>query len=69
MLTTKEVMEKYNKTYPQVKYATDTGRLKGIKVGWVWVYDPKKLPDEWPETRRKYTKRGERVDERNKLNL
>ena len=37
MLTTKEVMEKYNKTYPQVKYPTDTGRLKGIKVGWVWV--------------------------------
>lgn len=62
-------MTKYGKTYTQVKYATDTGRLKGIKVGWVWVYNPRTLPKEWPETKRRYTKRGDGVNERDKLNL
>lgn len=69
MLTVQEVMKKYGKTYTQVRYATETGRLKGIKIGWVWMYNPRALPDKWPETKRKYTKRGERTDERNKLNL
>jgi hypothetical protein len=69
MLTVQQVMKKYNKTYTQVRYATETGRLKGIKIGWVWMYNPRSLPAEWPETKRKYTKRGEKPNERSKLNL
>ncbi len=64
MITMKEVMEKYGKSYTQVRYATETGRLQGIKVGWIWTYDADTLPEEWPETERKYTRRGEPPHER-----
>lgn len=54
ILTTHQVMKKYRKTYTQVRYATEVGRLKAEKVGWVWVYPIKDLPETWPsEDRRK----------------
>jgi hypothetical protein len=48
-LTLNEVMKKYGKTYTQVRYATETGRLTGVKMGWTWFYPEETLPQEWPE--------------------
>lgn len=45
----REVMKKYKKTYSQVKYAVETGRLEAEKIGWVWIFDVGKLPSEWPQ--------------------
>lgn len=50
--TLKEVMDKYDKTYVQVRYATETNRLIGEKVGWQWIYPREHLPDVWPSTKR-----------------
>ena len=57
-LTLRQVMKKYGKTYTQVRYATQTNRLKGVKIGWQWLYPQSLLPEEWPETPRK--QKGER---------
>lgn len=63
-LTLRETMEKYNKTYTQIRYATITNRLKGTKIGWTWIYPVEHLPEAWPETPRKYKRiKGERKDE------
>lgn len=53
-LTLKEVMLRYNKSYTQVRYATETRRLHGQKVGWTWIYPVKDLPNDWPDTLRPY---------------
>jgi len=55
-LTLREVMEKYDKSYTQVRYATETNRLIGKKVGWGWIYPIESLPPVWPDTLRKYRK-------------
>lgn len=44
----KDLMKLYNKSYNQVVYALSTGRIKGSKVGWVWVIAEQDLPDVWP---------------------
>jgi hypothetical protein len=61
VLTIREVMRKYDKTYTQVLYAVSTGRLVAIKVGWIWLFPPDKLPNTWPEPNRKHKKRD--IDE------
>lgn len=59
-LTLAQVMKKYNKTYTQVRYATETGRLMGQKFGWSWIYPTEQLPDTWPEPPRKLKLRREK---------
>jgi hypothetical protein len=57
-LTHRQVMERYNKSYVQVRYAAETGRLKAYKVGWQWVFPVDKLPDSWPEAPRNLRRKG-----------
>lgn len=47
-------MLKYNKSYVQVRYAVETGRLEADKVGggWTWMFPVDKLPEQWPEAPR-----------------
>jgi hypothetical protein len=58
-ITLQQVMRRYDKTYTQVRYATETHRLTAIKAGWQWLYPVGQLPSEWPEAPRNI-KKGER---------
>lgn len=62
-LTLRQVMKKYGKTYTQVRYATETGRLRAVKMGWQWFFQEDELPESWPEAPRKQL-RGKSIDER-----
>jgi hypothetical protein len=52
----KDLMKIFDKSYHQVTYALSIGKLKGKKIGWVWVVDPRDIPKEWPISQ---DKRGE----------
>lgn len=48
MLNTHEVAKLYGVEYRSVLYAVSQKKLKAKKYGWVWLFDEKKLPKEWP---------------------
>lgn len=60
-LTFNEVMKKYGKTLPQIRYAVTTGRLpEPVKVGWSILFLMAQLPESWPEAPRN-KKKGDKT--------
>lgn len=53
MIGTREVAALYEVDIREVLYAARRGLLKGTKFGWVWMFNPKELPDKWPVRKRK----------------
>lgn len=47
-LTVREVAKKYNIDTREVLYAARRQLIPGVKVGWIWTFDPDKLPEKWP---------------------
>lgn len=48
LITVKDVAKKYKVETREVLYAARRQLIPGKKVGWIWTFDPAKLPKDWP---------------------
>ena len=47
-ITVRDVAKRYKVETREVLYAARRGLIPGVKVGWIWTFDPDKLPNKWP---------------------